>query len=135
VPVTDLKIHHPTRTIVAGTYGNSAYRLNLDLITAIESPTVDNAIGVLKPPFPNPAFSGKNSTLEYYLAKNSPCLIQVRDSRGQLIATLFSGQQHAGSHKIDWNVTDQQGRQLPAGLYLVHMESGNLKQVHKLIIQ
>jgi photosystem II stability/assembly factor-like uncharacterized protein len=34
-PVTDLKIHHPTRNLVAGTYGCSAYRLNLDAISTL----------------------------------------------------------------------------------------------------
>lgn len=135
VPVTDLKIHHPTRTLVAGTYGNSAYRLNLDLITNTTNPVADDAIVVLKPPFPNPVSSGGNISLEYYLPKNSTCLIQVSDSRGQLLATLFSGQQNGGSHHISWNLNDQQGRSLPAGLYVVHLQSGNSKQEQKLIIQ
>ncbi len=135
VPVTDLKIHHPTRTLVAGTYGNSAYRLNLDLITNTTNPVADDAIVVLKPPFPNPVSSGGNISLEYYLPKNSTCLIQVTDSHGQLLATLFSGQQNGGSHHISWNLNDQQGRSLPAGLYVVHLQSGNSKQEQKLIIQ
>ena len=37
VPVVAMKIHNPTRTLVIGTYGVSAYRLNLDdLITGVE---------------------------------------------------------------------------------------------------
>lgn len=34
VPVTDLKIHQPSRTLVAGTYGCSAYRLDLESLTS-----------------------------------------------------------------------------------------------------
>ncbi len=35
VPVTDLKIHQPTRSLVAGTYGCSAYRINLETLSII----------------------------------------------------------------------------------------------------
>jgi len=36
VPVITMKIHNPTRTLVVGTYGVSAYRLNMDdLITSV----------------------------------------------------------------------------------------------------
>ncbi|PKP16241.1 MAG: hypothetical protein CVU06_15005, partial [Bacteroidetes bacterium HGW-Bacteroidetes-22] len=96
VPVYDLKIHAPTRTLVAGTYGCSAWKLNLDLITSVNPmPGHGNKSGlVLKSVYPNPVRS--LATIEFYLAQSANCLLSVTDLKGKETGVLFSKRMPGG---------------------------------------
>jgi photosystem II stability/assembly factor-like uncharacterized protein len=134
VPVTDLKIHHPTRNIVAGTYGCSAYKLDLGLLTGYDEsarPVKENAV-VLRTPSPNP-FSGSASTgieFSFYLASESNVNLAVYSLNGTLVRTLASGNHAGGSHTYSWNVKNEGGKTLASGVYIISLatSSGNANQ-------
>lgn len=133
VPVYDLKIHAPTRTLVAGTYGCSAWKLNLDMITsAIPVPGKDYRSGVvLKPVNPNPV--GASATIEFYLAKTTSCQLSVTDMNGKQTTILLPGQMPGGLNFFSWDGTAN-GKRLPAGLYLLKVETGIGTAVTKVMV-
>jgi len=52
VPVTMMKLHNPTRTLVAATYGRSMYKLDISTVTG--TPSVNNVNNVSVNTYPNP---------------------------------------------------------------------------------
>jgi photosystem II stability/assembly factor-like uncharacterized protein len=126
VPVTDLKIHEPTRNLVAGTYGCSAYRLDLDLLTAIIEPTAEISNGVvMKPCFPNPFHSGDSRVLQVscYLAQKTIGELAVYDLRGVKITTLYSGEFNSGAFSYQWNGKNENGKIIPDGIYVIKLST------------
>jgi photosystem II stability/assembly factor-like uncharacterized protein len=138
VPVTSLKIHHPTRSIVAGTYGCSAYRLDLDLLTSIGEIADEGTTKslVLKPPAPNPYAGGSSAGVEisFYLASETFVDLSVYDISGLLVAELKSGNLTGGSHSIIWNATGENGRTLSPGIYLINLSTASGSVNQKLMI-
>lgn len=138
VPVTDLKIHQPTRTIIAGTYGCSAYKLNLDLLSGIDETAqqAERRHAVFAPLKPNPYSNSISSGIEvsFYLAKESDINLAVYDLRGALVAILNSGTFKGGSHNILWDGRSESGMHLSPGVYIVNLStsSGSINQ--KLVV-
>ena len=83
------------------------------------------------PAFPNPF--NPSTTLRYGLDKDSHVTIEIYDISGKLISTLLNEEQSLGWYTLVWNCTNQQGTQVPAGLYLSRIISGNDVRTNKLM--
>jgi len=88
----------------------------------------------LSPPAPNPF----NSSVKFEYNLNLPfpikANINIYNSRGQHIRTLFSGLINPGRHQLYWDGQDGYGRALPSGVYFVQLSSGNLREIQKVIL-
>ncbi|MCF7805298.1 MAG: T9SS type A sorting domain-containing protein [Candidatus Marinimicrobia bacterium] len=73
--------------------------------------------------YPNP-FNPK-VTLRYDLTEDAPTALRIYDLRGHLVETLVNIPQQAGRHSLSWQPTE-----LSAGIYIIHLQSGN--KVHKI---
>ena len=60
--------------------------------------------------FPNPV--SDHARFEYQLSDAAQVSVLIRDARGQVVATVFEGEQRAGYHQLQWNPGD-----LPNGPY------------------
>lgn len=112
VPVMAMKIHNPTRTLIIGTYGVSAYRLDLeDLIVGVDDQTEISEKFTM---YPNP-FKGKlNIDGPMDLVDN----FKLFDINGKIIMW---------SEKTEFNnLTD-----LPSGIYYLHLLSNQGKTIAK----
>lgn len=135
VPVTDLKIHDPTRTLVAGTYGCSAYRLDLDVMTSVaDPPAVSSGNGVIiRPVYPNPFNSSNGNNLlsvEIYLASPAEGVLEITDFTGRRIHTLESGQFNSGAKVYQWN-----GNGANTGIYFIRLVTNKGNAQQKLLIK
>ena len=83
------------------------------------------------PAFPNPF--NPSTTLRYGLDKDSHVTIEIYDITGQLISTLLNEEQSLGWYTLVWNGTNQQGTQVPAGIYLNRIISNNEVKTTKLM--
>jgi len=128
VPVTDLKIHNPTRTLVAGTYGCSAWRLNLDMITAASSRNTA-VLAALHQPYPNPAKKGSQVSIEFYLPEAGEVLLQIFDKNGRLTETLRQGNTQAGNHRLLWNT-----QKAAPGSYVISLVTAGGKKSLPVIV-
>jgi hypothetical protein len=84
------------------------------------------------PAYPNPF--NPSTTLTYGIDKDSKVEIQIYDIRGKLITTLLNTEQTQGWHSVKWNGTNQQGTQVPAGIYLSRIIAGNEVKTAKLML-
>src|SRR5262245_55453624 len=78
----------------------------------------------LEPPIPNPFRpGGAPLAIRYALARAGHVRVSVIDITGRRVANLFEGAQEAGPHAVAWEGRDDGGARVPAGVYLVRVES------------
>jgi formylglycine-generating enzyme required for sulfatase activity len=86
------------------------------------------SIGGYPNPF-NPA-----TTLRYELAEVGPAQLAIYDVSGAMVRRLVSGWQAAGAYTVVWDGRDEGGRPVASGLYLGCLDSGRMRQAHKLML-
>jgi hypothetical protein len=77
----------------------------------------------LLPPRPNPARGA--TELEFLIAESGPVTIDVHDVAGRRVATLADGVFAAGSHRVSWDGTTNDGVRASSGAYFVEMRAGS----------
>jgi len=61
--------------------------------------------------------------------------LAVFNLAGQRVATLAQGQRLAGTYRLTWDGTDDQGRALASGVYLYRLRAGEQRQeARKLLV-
>lgn len=60
--------------------------------------------------------------------------LKIYNLLGQLVRALAVKQQMAGEYDIQWNGTDEAGRVVPAGIYLVRLVAGNFVAERKVVV-
>ncbi|MCF7903195.1 MAG: T9SS type A sorting domain-containing protein, partial [Candidatus Marinimicrobia bacterium] len=83
-------------------------------------------------PYPNPF--NPNTTIRYTIPNNSPVTVTIYDQLGRQVNTLINENQAIGAHQIQWNGTDQSGRQLASGIYFCRIQAGRSAQSVKLVL-
>lgn len=129
VPVCAMKIHKPTRTVVAGSYGLSCYKASLDdIFTGIPSANKMEKIKVSI--FPNPVLASTN--LQFYLPGEDRIEVKLYGLNGNLEKILFSGSLQKGEQTFPLTMGPN-GLGLTPGFYLLRVEgkkfSGTIKMV------
>ncbi|MEI7980742.1 MAG: T9SS type A sorting domain-containing protein, partial [Bacteroidota bacterium] len=130
VPVCALKIHLPTRTLVAGTYGLSCYKASLDNIyTGISSDVKHEKINLSV--VPNPVISTAN--IHFYLPEADKITIKLFSITGTFITLVCNGSVLTGEQNISVNFLTFE-KQITEGIYILTIEGTHFKGATKIII-
>ncbi len=130
VPVTAMKIHNPTRKLVIGTYGISAYSLNLDYLVGAQENSFETSAKLNC--YPNPATVRKgNITIEINESFKEDCRIEITGMSGKNVKIL---QPSVGNRSVVWDVTDNRGAKVVPGFYFVSIVSEKTKYSSKIQI-
>jgi len=81
---------------------------------------------------PNPAIGA--IIFHYQLAKDLKVSLRVYNLAGQLVRALVDGPISAGVHEALWDGRNNEGKRLPAGVYLVRFEAGDYQAIKKAVI-
>lgn len=73
-------------------------------------------------PYPNPARSG--TRFSFSLPEAGEVRVEAYDIAGRLVKTLMNSRQRAGYTDLNWNLTDNTGGSIGAGIYLVRATLG-----------
>lgn len=73
----------------------------------------------LLPAYPNPF--NPRTTLTFDLPAAGATRLEIYDTRGRRVAVLVDGMLPAGHHEVEWTAVSDKGRDLPSGVYLVHL--------------
>jgi len=130
VPVYDIKIHQPTRTLVAGTYGRSMLSIDLDAVSGVPDDTEIPSLVAELSNYPNPF--NPVTTVSYSLVAAANVDLAVYDLAGRRVRTLESGSRSAGRHETVWNGTTSEGRPVASGTYFLRMDAGGRVSVGKM---
>jgi len=91
------------------------------------APSVTAASFVLKNAYPNPFNPSVTLSMEYGVGSNSE--INIYNTQGALVETLYNGYLEAGHHEFNWNASNMQ-----SGVYIVKMNAGNTVSTQKLVL-
>jgi len=72
--------------------------------------------------------------LQYALKAAGPVKVSVFDTGGRLVCRLKDAVESAGEHRLVWNRTDDSGRLVPAGTYVVVLETAAGRSTRKVVI-
>ncbi|MBN1482920.1 carbohydrate binding domain-containing protein [candidate division KSB1 bacterium] len=70
--------------------------------------------------YPNPF--NINTTIQYSLSKEAVVSLAVYNMNGRKVATLADGAQDAGLHTVRWNGLNDNGSEVPSGLYVYKLD-------------
>ena len=107
--------------------------LNRNLINAVTTPVTNNntpGSQLLASVYPNPAQS--NSILDIDVPQTGKVQVDLLNNLGQKLTTVFAGNLTRGKHRLP--LTDKINN-LPAGTYLLNVQSVNKSTPVKLVIQ
>ena len=81
---------------------------------------------------PNPFVN--STTVSFALPYTTNVSLKVYDITGKLVTTLVSGNQTPGRHSVVWNGTDDAGRSVAQGIYLVRMDAKDFSATKKVVL-
>jgi hypothetical protein len=131
------------RVIVEGAYQTSG-DVDVRLVVRGGYETVNSSQGLQKEPevqmpksyafnlFPNPFV--RQIHLEYALPRQTEVEIAIFDVMGRRVKTLAQGVYEAGHYNTVWNVRDDIGRDMAAGVYFVRFEADGCRKYEKVIL-
>jgi len=82
--------------------------------------------------YPNPF--NPQTTMGFGLPEAGRVRIRIFNLRGQEVRTLLDEELTAGYRFLIWNSLDNSGLKLPSGIYLSVMESGEFREVKKMVM-
>jgi hypothetical protein len=82
--------------------------------------------------YPNPF--NPATTIRYSLAKKSEVVLELYNTLGQRVRTLFSGAQSTGDYAITWDGTNDNGGHVASGVYFYRLRTGEYNAVRKLVM-
>jgi hypothetical protein len=89
--------------------------------------------GLFLTAYPNP--SAAVTTVHYYLDQTEEVHLSVYDAQGRVVRQLSLETQNKGQHYYQWDGSQQNGQQVPAGLYTVQLRVGERVSTKKIMRQ
>jgi len=82
--------------------------------------------------YPNPF--NPTTEITYDLPATTQVELTIFNLLGQKIRTIVNEIQAAGSYRLSWNATDESGKQVPSGVYIYLLKTGEFKQSRKMLL-
>lgn len=96
-----------------------------------ENPEAPPAYFSLEQNFPNPF--NPVTTITYHVPRKAPVKLIIFNRLGQKIKTLVEGEHSAGSFKVIWDGTNDQGVKVSSGVYFYKLQSTDFQTVRKMV--
>jgi hypothetical protein len=100
--------------------------------TYVGPATVAAAAPSLEPPYPNPFSTHTSIRLDLPNAGRTD--VAICDVTGRVLRRLASAAFPRGSHSIDWDGSDNEGRPVASGVYFCRVETGRKVLTTKLVL-
>ena len=85
----------------------------------------------LYPNYPNPF--NPVTTISYDLPEDGYIELSIYNMRGENVTTLLKSNQEAGSYKMNWDGTNQNGEIVSSGIYFLRIASGSYCRTSKMV--
>lgn len=82
--------------------------------------------------YPNPFNS--STEIVFSLPRDTHVELKIVDALGRFVTRLAEGFQRSGEHTQTWNGTDQEGQDMPSGVYICQLKTENQMRIHKLLL-
>ncbi len=114
-------------------HGSLLQRYNVDYTTvAVEEEIIETPhLTTLYQNYPNPF--NPETRIEFFLEKGGEVKLEVFNIKGQKLATLVNKEFEAGEHSLVWNPKTATGKDLPSGVYLYRLQTGDYDRTRKML--
>ncbi|NOZ48271.1 MAG: T9SS type A sorting domain-containing protein [Chlorobi bacterium] len=82
--------------------------------------------------YPNPIID--NATIKFNLTKSANTSLEIYNNVGQLVYSLSDVYKTAGNQYFNWNVTNNSGAMVPAGIYYIKVVAGDFSSTNKVVL-
>ena len=82
--------------------------------------------------YPNPF--NPETTISFDLPQRNKVELVVYNLKGQKVKSLINEKMDMGVHKIIWNGTNNQGKEVASGVYYYRLSSGNYTKTNKMVL-
>ena len=131
VRVDMLRVRESDKLIAAATYGRGLFTTTLSAPqTSILNESVPGTYKLAQN-FPNPF--NPSTIIQYELPRESQVKLDIFDVKGIYIRSLIDNKEAAGTHNVQWNSRDRQGRKVPNGVYFYTITTNDFTQMKKMI--
>jgi hypothetical protein len=106
----------------------------MTMVTPVDA--VEQAVpapATLDPAYPNPAGSD-GTMLRFTMHRSAPMRLAAYDLAGRRIAMLADRYAASGTYFLKWDGTDASGTALPAGVYILTLESAGTRQSQRVVL-
>jgi hypothetical protein len=86
----------------------------------------------LKQNYPNPF--NPTTRINFVLSSSNLVHLDIFNNIGQKVRTLVNREYSAGSHEIVWNSRNDNGLEVPAGIYYYRLKAGDFQQTRKMLL-
>jgi hypothetical protein len=111
--------------------GNDVFAMQVLAAGTVDVPAPASAGITFAPPSPNPA-SGPFA-LRFALQRQAHVRLAIYDAAGRRVRELASGDRPAGEHALVWDLRDEGGREVGAGIYFARLELERLVLMRTLV--
>ncbi len=132
IVVNDLRLHNPTRTLIAATYGRGIYKFDLSLLTGYDSDLNINSNELIC--YPIPASNYLNIKIGSQF-NDMNVKIEILDIFGNSIANVYEGKTYHHTNTYTWNTHSTKGNRCTSGTYIVQLTTNKGKVTEKFILQ
>ncbi|MCK4585370.1 T9SS type A sorting domain-containing protein [candidate division WOR-3 bacterium] len=103
------------------------------LVPVEETKTISSSSPIkLYQNYPNPA--REKTMIRFTVPNNTNISLNIYDISGRLVKTLANGIPGAGSYFVVWDGKNEEGKEVPGGVYLYTMRAGAYKETRKLLL-
>ncbi len=128
LPIGDIEIHPATNELVAGTYGRSMYKIDLDLVSGFNNDGKTIAENfMLNQNYPNPF--NPSTKISFTIPAASFVTLTVYDVLGNRVEVLMNENKIAGYQEIEFDAD-----KLSGGVYFYTLQAGTLIQTKKMVL-
>jgi flagellar hook assembly protein FlgD len=72
--------------------------------------------------------------MKYQIAERTDVSLTIYDAAGRMVRTLHSGVREPGYYSHVWNMHDDHGRAVAAGIYFVRFQTDTYQNVDKAVL-
>jgi len=81
--------------------------------------------------YPNPF--NPTTQISYSLPNSGHVTLSIYNVIGQIVKVIVDAVEPAGYRQVDWDGTDQAGREVASGVYFYRFEAGSFFQIRKMV--
>jgi hypothetical protein len=96
-------------------------------------PTVGVSRPTLHPVAPNPV--REHALVRFSIPNAQNVTVQAIDATGRAVRRLWAERAEAGYHTVVWDLRTDDGRELPAGVYVLELEAGADRSTRKIVLK
>ena len=126
------KYVYMVQAVYADTVSAFAFSPVIEKGTNEDDPTLPPLVTALQGNYPNPF--NPSTTIAFDKAVEGNVRIEIFNVRGQRVTTLVNEVYTPGKYTVEWNGTDQSGRQVGSGLYFYRMTADEFTSTKRMVL-